>query len=533
MRRRLHSRGLPRAVVVHRGQLFPLYLTAGDGSYVTTGYDSTWTVEVLGAFFLAAGEGSYVLTGQDAVLRRAALFGASAGSYALTGQDAVFLRAARLVADAGTHVLVGQDAQLSGALRMLADAGTYVLTGQDTNFDVSVRLFAESGAHVLTGQDALFVRTLRMLADTGDHALAGQDALLSYAKMFAADAGAYATAGQDAGALRDYVLAADAGAHVLAGQDALLVRALRMPANAGAYTLAGQDTGFRRALRMPADAGAHVLAGQDAGFRRTLRMPASAGAYTLAGQTALLKRALRLDAAAGAHVLTGQDATLTFAGGAGLTFKGRGHIQVASSTGWTLNYDTVDEGSAPSAGDLAVWFSRGGDNPGNAFTTISGWQSSISAKDGSISVAAYAKVLTAGDISSPPNPFDTIPLDASGFWVVFSVTGTISTLTVTGATFEDSGAGTPASQAQNSSALTDPDVGITLGVGSRTGSTVTLAFTGSTIIDTELFQHTIGASAYDKYGWSMDVGGANVTVSKSDDGQANMLGSARVHVEFA
>jgi hypothetical protein len=121
-----------------------------------------------------------------------------------------------------------------------------------------------------------------------------------------------------------------------------------------------------------------------------------------------------------------------------LTQKGYGTAKGANETAnLTLNYGTVGSGSAPVAGDLVIWhvwaFDTGA-SPINSLTG-SGWSQSsvINPSSDAIYMRGYAKVLVAGDISSPPTAVTSPEQGAVGAWVAYTVTGKpVTTLTFAG-----------------------------------------------------------------------------------------------------
>jgi hypothetical protein len=122
-----------------------------------------------------------------------------------------------------------------------------------------------------------------------------------------------------------------------------------------------------------------------------------------------------------------------------LAQKGYGTTKGANETAnLTLNYGTVGSGSAPTAGDLVIWHVWAFDidaSPINSLTG-SGWSQSsvINPNSDPIYMRGYAKVLVAGDISSPPTAITAPTAGGVGAWVAYTVTGKpVTTLTLTGA----------------------------------------------------------------------------------------------------
>jgi hypothetical protein len=238
----------------------------------------------------------------------------------------------------------------------------------------------------------------------------------------------------------------------------------------------------------------------------------------------------------------------------GLAYKGHGVVfKDAGPSATTMNYGTVAAGSAPSAGDLVVWIWFIGveayDNSPltdwrRQSLTGSGWvqanQPGIPPASGENSDAyvasVLAKVVEAGDISSPPTIQPGIDADNAanyGMWVAYSVTGSIASLTIPAATRNSTGGSAPAGISVDSSDLSAPDLAISFAMAAGTDNSVQLS---GIVLDKELTQNNLGeyfTGPVDlRVGVKMDVGGGSYTITKGDDGSANLLFAGYVAVEF-
>lgn len=217
-----------------------------------------------------------------------------------------------------------------------------------------------------------------------------------------------------------------------------------------------------------------------------------------------------------------------------LTQKGYGPRYNGSDTAdLVMSYASVTAGSAPSAGDLVVWLAFGYDSGGNPIVTLtgSGW-AQASSYSGSIGATLLAKVVTAGDLSSPATMIDN-PTDGSiGFWVCYSVSGSVSSLTIPTFNFQSSGTSAPSSQNVDSSALNPPAVSISIAGGGGDDDNPNLQISGATAdIDfTTSDNQWVNTNAEDRYMVHLAIGGANITFSKNDDGNLNHLASGYVSV---
>lgn len=203
-----------------------------------------------------------------------------------------------------------------------------------------------------------------------------------------------------------------------------------------------------------------------------------------------------------------------------LTYKGRGF----NGTGAThtaslpLSYGTVSNGSAPSAGDVVVWNIFSEDSSADPFQALAGWEIALSNPASTRYFGAYAKVLTAGDISSPPNAVVGPTDGAGGFWVAFTPTGTVATLTLDLQTAWG-GASAPSNIVVSGSSQVGPLVIVGMGFGND--GSPTHVWGGATEDGSSDSITLFGSSGVDiraKYKYYASGSGNNVTMSKSDDG---------------
>jgi hypothetical protein len=145
--------------------------------------------------------------------------------------------------------------------------------------------------------------------------------------------------------------------------------------------------------------------------------------------------------------------------------------------------------------------------------------------------SALAKVVTSGDVSSPPTLQSVADFAMNyGMWVAYSVSGA-AVVTIPEATRNNGGASAPASIALDSTALTPPAAAITFVLSSGTDGSISLS--GITL-DHEVSQNDLGqyyTGTLDvRVGVKFDLGGAAYTVSKGDDGTGNVLFAGYVAV---
>ena len=219
-----------------------------------------------------------------------------------------------------------------------------------------------------------------------------------------------------------------------------------------------------------------------------------------------------------------------------LTQKGYGHVYGASLTAnLAMSYANVDGGSAPAAGDLVVWIAAGADSAGDpvADLTGSGWAQGTgtwsAAND--VNAAIFAKVVVAGDLSSPPTMISAPESGSIGFWVAYSISGSVTSLSVSSILQEYSGTSAPSNQVQDSTGGA-PKYAVTLGLGGTSSGSPTLTLTGATTdIDFATAANVwIISQSEDRLKVNLSAGGANVTFSKADDGSGNHMISGYVTI---
>lgn len=215
-----------------------------------------------------------------------------------------------------------------------------------------------------------------------------------------------------------------------------------------------------------------------------------------------------------------------------LTQKGYGYAQSVGGTGnVTLGYGTVSSGSAPVAGDLVVWTVYAYDNAAQAINDLtgSGWTQDRRYIAGSLCSSVLTKVVVAGDVSSPPTGVTAPTAGSVAAWVAYTITGSVSALTVNNHDSEFSSASAPASDIQNSTTIPGESYSITVACGGGSDDNIGLNWSGAT--PDFSFQRTNIDSGIDvKFDGVLVLGGANVTISKDDDGTLNSLFSAYVAV---
>lgn len=259
---------------------------------------------------------------------------------------------------------------------------------------------------------------------------------------------------------------------------------------------------------------------------------AAAAVSVLAG-TAKVRRVLAGSLSATASLAGSLDVE---ASGPTLAQKGYGHVYGASNTAdLAMSYANVDGGSAPAAGDLVIWFALGYDTVASPVVDLtgSGWTqgSNVWNATDDLGLTILAKVVSAGDLSSPPTMIDDPTQGSIGFWVAYSVSGSVSSLSVPTPSCERAGADAPSNQVQNSAGAA-PAYAITIGMGGTSSGTPSLTMTGATAdITFTTAANVWGSSTYEgKFLVDLAAGGANITFSKSDDGSANHMASGYVLV---
>lgn len=218
--------------------------------------------------------------------------------------------------------------------------------------------------------------------------------------------------------------------------------------------------------------------------------------------------------------------------------KGYGHIYDSGETAdLSMSYANVDGGSAPAAGDLVCWIFLGGDSSASPVVNITGagWAQGSAYVNTLLGATIVAKVVSAGDLSSPPLVIDDPNSGSIGFWVAYSVSGTISSLSVSTVNAHYSSGAAPTNQTCNSTSLNDPSVAVTIGAGGGTDGTPSLAISGAAadITFDSAADQWLGGSDETRFMVNKTIGGANITFSKGDDGSANHMASGFVTVDFA
>lgn len=203
----------------------------------------------------------------------------------------------------------------------------------------------------------------------------------------------------------------------------------------------------------------------------------------------------------------------------GLTYKGRGIMR--DTTSLTANYGTVDDGSAPVAGDVVMWLVTFYSVPGPISPgAMTGWARQAADGGDPIQVVMVAaKVLDAGDISAPPS-LGSITGAMVALWVAFSVTGLPPTIAAS--SIDGQWAGSPGTSARtaDSSSLNPPAVAITWAAGG--GEDSALSFSGITM-DQTVSWNNYASNADILFGFKLDVGGASYSINKGDDGSSNSM----------
>lgn len=217
-----------------------------------------------------------------------------------------------------------------------------------------------------------------------------------------------------------------------------------------------------------------------------------------------------------------------------LTQKGYGHVYGPSNTGNLVqSYANVDGGSAPAAGDLVIWLAFAHDSGGSPVNDLTGagWVQQ-SAYNNSAAATLLAKVATSGDISSPPTMVTAPVFGSISFWVAYSVSGSISSLTIPTFNWEFAGSPAPSNQVVNSSALNPPAVAISIAGGGGDDDNPNLQISGASAdIDwSSTDGRWVNGNVEDRYMVNLSIGGANITFSKSDDGGSNHMASGYVEV---
>lgn len=216
--------------------------------------------------------------------------------------------------------------------------------------------------------------------------------------------------------------------------------------------------------------------------------------------------------------------------------KGYGTVAGGGDTNnLAMGYGTVVSGSAPAAGDLVCWIVFAQDTVGSPVVDLtgSGWvQNTNRDAGGAVDISILAKIVVAGDISSPPTVISGPDRGSVGLWVAYTVTGT-PTLSANAADVNWGGAAAPSNVAVDSSALNSPDVAVTLAVATGTDGSIQHTWTGATEDLTATLTNAWNTATGDaSFKAGADIGGVSVTLSKGDDGSANAIGGGYIGVDF-
>lgn len=207
-----------------------------------------------------------------------------------------------------------------------------------------------------------------------------------------------------------------------------------------------------------------------------------------------------------------------------LTQKGYGSKAQEAGVDLTLSYGTVIDGSAPEAGDLVIWLVRASDTASDPTTAPSGWEKAFETPPASslVWVGGFAKIIEAGDLSSPPLGVDD-GFGALGMWIAYSITGTATGIAIGGLDSGGGGGAAPGDTVIDASGVEGPMVVASLGTG--TDDALTLVWTGATedaSASANNLSSTIDAIAKWK-AYAAGVSGDSITLSKGDDGGGNTL----------
>lgn len=218
-----------------------------------------------------------------------------------------------------------------------------------------------------------------------------------------------------------------------------------------------------------------------------------------------------------------------------LTQKGYGHVyDTGETSSLSMSYANVDGGTAPAAGDLVIWIALAGDTGGSPVATLtgSGWSQGSRYVSSFLATTILAKVVTSGDISSPPVMISAPNFGSIGFWVAYSVDGSFASLTVSTPNAQYGGA---SPQVCDSSAVNAPNVAITLGAGGGDDNTPSLSISGAAadITFTSSNDRWDTNNVEDRFIVNATVGGANITFSNGNDGTETHMVSGFVTVTFA
>lgn len=218
-----------------------------------------------------------------------------------------------------------------------------------------------------------------------------------------------------------------------------------------------------------------------------------------------------------------------------LTQKGYGHLYDSGETAdLTMSYASVDSGSAPAADDLIVWLILAGDGVAQPIVDLtgSGWAQWRGYDGSNLAASVLAKVAVAGDISGPAGIVSAPTLGSIGFWAAYTVSGSVTSLSVATGSLQLSAGSAPTNQTQNSSAIGASAIAITIAGGGGNDDSPSLAISGATadINFTSSSNQWFGSATETQFMVNKTTGGASITFSKGDDGSNNHMASSYVTV---
>lgn len=208
-------------------------------------------------------------------------------------------------------------------------------------------------------------------------------------------------------------------------------------------------------------------------------------------------------------------------GGVTFTYRGAGYERVGSGAAFVADYTTAYEGSAPSAGDLVIWVISGTTSSATTYASPSGWTRSVTSAS-----ALFSKVVTSGDLSSPPTFNSSTASITLGSWIAYAVTGISATSHGTFSA-EEASAPAPANQTISASAVSAPLIALSQGLATLGA---TMSWSGATA-DKNLSAANLDGATQDiqvLFKLYESGTGDSITVSKGDDGFANSLSSAYI-----
>jgi hypothetical protein len=226
--------------------------------------------------------------------------------------------------------------------------------------------------------------------------------------------------------------------------------------------------------------------------------------------------------------LAGIGGLLGLDSGVKLTLKGYGWASQGASA-YSMSFGNIVSGAAPAAGDLVIWHAHTGDTAtsGYADLTAAGWVgTSYKVAGANAWHIAWAKVVTAGDLSSPPAVKATaVSVFAVSSWVAYTPSRPIASLAAGGVQSEFTSV-VPANQVHTPAGT--PAAFLSCGYKYNTIGVMTLAVSpGAFGVD---FQVLDKGSGVVDIRWGVQVQHDGVvpvaqTISSADDGSNNIFGS--------